>query len=97
MPFFVNKGTFHVKGYSPDGDSVRFKATDPSHWGLLDGPSHLSSNSKKHVQLRLEGIDTLETHFSAPDAVRMRYTRRNGRSSANASWMESQTASRSSG
>jgi hypothetical protein len=25
MPFVVIKGTFHIEGYSPDGDSVRFK------------------------------------------------------------------------
>jgi hypothetical protein len=26
MPFVMIKGTFHIKGYSPDGDSIRFKA-----------------------------------------------------------------------
>ena len=28
----VIAGTFHVKGFSPDGDSIRFQATDQSHW-----------------------------------------------------------------
>jgi len=28
MPFVVIQGTFHVKDYAPDGDSVRFKADD---------------------------------------------------------------------
>lgn len=62
MPFYVIRGTFHVKGYSPDGDSIRFKADDESNWDRLDGPPP-RLNSRKHAQLRLEAIDTLETHF----------------------------------
>lgn len=66
MGFRVIKGTFHVVGYSPDGDSLRFMAANEDNWDLLGGPPQLAINSKKHVQLRLEAIDTLETHFSAP-------------------------------
>lgn len=62
MPFILIKGTFHVKGYSPDGDSVRFKAKKLANWDQLDGPP-IEYNAKKHAQLRIEGIDTLETHF----------------------------------
>jgi endonuclease YncB( thermonuclease family) len=62
MPFHVIRGTFHVKGYSPDGDSIRFHANNVSNWGLLSGPP-AKRNGKDHVQLRLEAIDTLETHF----------------------------------
>jgi hypothetical protein len=62
MGFRLIKGTFHVTGYSPDGDSVRFRADDESKWHLL-GSGPLQMNSQKHVQLRLEAIDTLETHF----------------------------------
>jgi endonuclease YncB( thermonuclease family) len=65
MGFHLIKGTFHAAGYSPDGDSIRFRAENEANWNLL-GPGRLSINSKKDVQLRLEGIDTLETHFSAP-------------------------------
>ncbi len=64
MGFHLIKGTFHVTGYSPDGDSIRFRAENEANWNLL-GPGRLTINSKKDVQLRLEGIDTLETHFSA--------------------------------
>lgn len=64
MPFQIIKGTFHVKGYSPDGDSIRFLADDVTNWDLLDGPPP-RRNAKDHVQLRLEAIDTLETHFQA--------------------------------
>jgi len=62
MPFHIIRGTFHVKGYSPDGDSIRFKADNKSHWELLSGPP-AKLNGHDHAQLRLEAIDTLETHF----------------------------------
>jgi hypothetical protein len=62
MPFIVIKGTFHVVGFSPDGDSIRFKALDQASWGALEGiPVRL--NAKGMAQLRIEAIDTLETHF----------------------------------
>jgi endonuclease YncB( thermonuclease family) len=62
MPFVAISGTFHVKGYSPDGDSIRFKANNPANWSRLTGPSP-KLNGQEHAQLRLEAIDTLETHF----------------------------------
>jgi endonuclease YncB( thermonuclease family) len=62
MPFYVIKGTFHIKGYSPDGDSIRFKANKEENWRLLSG-SAVELNARGHAQLRLEAIDTLETHF----------------------------------
>jgi endonuclease YncB( thermonuclease family) len=62
MPFRVIRGTFHVLGYSPDGDSVRFAAEGENRWNLLAGPP-VRLNGKRHAQLRLEAIDTLETHF----------------------------------
>jgi len=62
MPFTLIKGTFHVKGYCPDGDSIRFKAFDPAIWSKLYGPP-VGLNSGGHAQLRMEAIDALETHF----------------------------------
>jgi hypothetical protein len=62
MPFFVIKGTFHIEGYSPDGDSVRFKADNKANWAKLSGPP-ADLNAREHVQLRFEAIDTLETHY----------------------------------
>ncbi len=64
MPFYAIPGTYHVKGLSPDGDSIRFKATNPDHWDLLDGPA-VRVDSKQRAQLRLEAIDALETHYRA--------------------------------
>ena len=62
MPLHLIKGTFHVVGYSPDGDSIRFQADDRENWRLLDGPP-VELNARGHAQLRIEAIDTLETHY----------------------------------
>jgi endonuclease YncB( thermonuclease family) len=62
MPFRIIRGTFHVKGYPPEGDSLRFKATNEANWGLLDGPTP-QRNGSGHARLRLEAIDTLETRY----------------------------------
>ncbi|MGI0481721.1 hypothetical protein ACN4EE_13135 [Geminocystis sp. CENA526] len=62
MSFTLIKGTFHAVGYSPDGDSIRFKAYNPENWSKLIGiPPQL--NEFNHVQIRLIGMDSLETHF----------------------------------
>lgn len=61
MPFILIKGTFHVVGYSPDGDSIKFKADNLMNWKKIAGTPKL--NKKEHVQLRLEAIDALETHY----------------------------------
>ncbi|HYZ33807.1 MAG TPA: hypothetical protein VE684_16170 [Crenalkalicoccus sp.] len=67
MPFTLIKGSYHVTGYAPDGDSIRFAPDDPT---LLDGltgpPAEL--NAKLHTQLRIEAIDALETHYRPPGA-----------------------------
>lgn len=63
MPFTIISGSFHVVGYSPDGDSIRFQADNVSHLFDLDG-SDPRVNARGHAQLRIEGIDTLETHFN---------------------------------
>lgn len=60
--FKIIKGKFHVKGYQPDGDSIRFEADNPAHWDAFQWDS---ANKKKAVkkQLRIEAIDALETHY----------------------------------
>ena len=65
MPFTLIKGTYHVLNYSPDGDSIRFMPTDPALLQGLSGPI-AKINGRGHVQLRIEAIDTLETHYSPP-------------------------------
>lgn len=61
-------GTFQVKGSSPDGDSVRFKADNTDHWSKLDGPRVRLAKTGS-AQLRFEGIDALETHYRAGRTV----------------------------
>ncbi|MCB9639790.1 MAG: thermonuclease family protein [Myxococcales bacterium] len=62
MSMIVIKGTFHVKGYSPDGDSIKFKARDAALWKNIRG-GYVKKNWWGHVQLRIEGMDAPETHF----------------------------------
>jgi len=65
MPFKVIKGSFHVANYSPDGDSIRFRPDDSGLVYDLAG-SKPRFNARNHVQLRIEGIDSLETHYTPP-------------------------------
>lgn len=66
MPFTLIKGTFQVVSYSPDGDSIRFHPGDPALvLGLVNG-DRARLNMRGDVQLRIEAIDTLETHFTPP-------------------------------
>lgn len=62
MPFISIKGTFHVVNYAPDGDTVRFAPENESAMSSLSGVFP-KFNKRRHVSLRLEGIDTLETHY----------------------------------
>ena len=62
MPFNLIKGTFHVQGYQPDGDTIRFRANDNRNWELLGGPP-VRLNRRSHASLRFEAIDALETHY----------------------------------
>lgn len=55
-------GTFHVKGFQPDGDSIRFQANKPEHWDFFTWASEADKLSKKK-QLRVEAIDAMETHY----------------------------------
>ena len=60
----VIAGTFHVKGFSPDGDSIRFQARDQSHWDFFTWKGDAAKKKDdKRKQLRVESIDALETHY----------------------------------
>lgn len=60
----VIAGTFHVKGFSPDGDSIRFQAKDSSHWEFFTWKGDAAAKKDdKRKQLRVESIDALETHY----------------------------------
>ncbi len=72
--YTIIKGAFVIKGYDPDGDSVRFIADNIKDWDGLENAKYLKKqfldtksnqnqddlNKKNSVQLRFEGIDTPE-------------------------------------
>ena len=63
------KGSFHVVGFSPDDDSLMFKANNDRHWAKVqttyaDIFAERLTQADGAVQLRLQGIDALETHYS---------------------------------
>jgi endonuclease YncB( thermonuclease family) len=69
MPFYLIKGSFHVTGYQPDGDSVKFAPENPALLKKLTTdqrkPGIVKINKKGHIQLRIEAIDAPETHYLA--------------------------------
>jgi hypothetical protein len=71
MKYTLIKGTFHVVGYSPDGDSLMFKANNRARWDKLSTDHSETLQAKLDqeqgaLQLRLQGIDALETHYTPP-------------------------------
>lgn len=75
MPVLILRGTYHVKGREPDGDSIAFMADDPTLWDQFvwkDQRRKPRPGRNKPVQLRIEAIDALETHYegySQPKAI----------------------------
>lgn len=74
MDYYLIKGHFHVVGYSPDGDSLMFEAKNKKHWKKITSAHHelFEEKLKKGngvVQLRLQGIDALETHYSPSNLI----------------------------
>jgi endonuclease YncB( thermonuclease family) len=68
MDYYLIKGHFHVVGYSPDGDSLMFEASDAKNWDkILTQHREIFDDKLEEkggsVQLRLQGIDALETHY----------------------------------
>jgi endonuclease YncB( thermonuclease family) len=61
MPMTLIQGNFRVVKAAPDGDSIRFYPNNPKLWEKL--PTRVSTNKSGGAQLRLDSIDTLETHF----------------------------------
>jgi hypothetical protein len=74
MNYTLIKGSFHVVGQSPDGDSLKFRAANAMLWDCIPTENReiFIKNFKENagvVQLRLEGIDALETHYTPPKPV----------------------------
>ena len=66
MAMFLIAGRFRVMGAQPDGDSIRFTPNDPAQWDLITGPNKVKRNASGAAQLRMDAIDTLETHYGSP-------------------------------
>ncbi|MBX3575352.1 MAG: hypothetical protein KF694_23645 [Mesorhizobium sp.] len=66
MPSKLIKGTYHVKNRSPDGDSIAFQANNTANWDFFNwsrGFRKPTPEKNRPIQLRIEGIDSLETHY----------------------------------
>ncbi len=68
MPLTLITGTYRVVGASPDGDSVRFYPHDPQ--AFRRAGITVKANRAGGVQLRLDAIDALETHYTPPHGSR---------------------------
>jgi endonuclease YncB( thermonuclease family) len=64
MPMLCLAGTFQILSTEPDGDSIRFYPDDPATWDRVPGANAVRTNAGGGAQLRLDGIDALETHYS---------------------------------
>jgi hypothetical protein len=62
MPLNIIKGSFRILHSEPDGDSLHFVATDPQAFTKLHLPALVHRDGG--VQLRLDAIDALETHYT---------------------------------
>ncbi|BAZ39852.1 hypothetical protein NIES4101_58090 [Calothrix sp. NIES-4101] len=62
MPMTLIQGRFRIAQTAPDGDSIRFYANNPELWKKIS--QSIRTNKAGGVQLRLDAIDALETHFS---------------------------------
>jgi endonuclease YncB( thermonuclease family) len=69
MPMLCLAGTYRVIATEPDGDSIRFYPDDPAQWERVPGPHAVQTNATGGAQLRLDGIDALETHYGARGSV----------------------------
>jgi endonuclease YncB( thermonuclease family) len=69
MPMLCLAGTFRILNTEPDGDSIRFYADDPAGWQRVPGPNAVRTNTGGGAQLRLDGIDALETHYAPRGAA----------------------------
>ncbi len=68
MPFTLISGEFVPKAGRPDGDSIRFRPDDPTPLFSLPRrgrPPRISSRNGT-IQLRFEGIDTMESRAAKP-------------------------------
>lgn len=66
MPYLIVKGTFHIIGKQPDGDTIAFRPENPEKWLKKAGMRIPDINRAGDVSLRFEAIDAPETHYKVP-------------------------------
>lgn len=68
MPFTLTAGEFAPEAGRPDGDSMRFRPDDPTPLFLLPrrGRPPKVNSQNGTIQLRFEGIDTMESRAADP-------------------------------
>ncbi|MCG8672126.1 MAG: hypothetical protein MI867_22160 [Pseudomonadales bacterium] len=68
MPFKVIKGEFVPEAGRPDGDSMRFRPDDPAPLFMLRRRGRAPRVNERNgtIQLRFEGIDTMESKAALP-------------------------------
>lgn len=67
MPYLLIEGEYRIIGGAPDGDSIRFYPRRTARWEQLEALSkthRIRQNKDGGVQLRLDAIDALETHYT---------------------------------
>ncbi|MEW2136314.1 nuclease [Streptomyces sp. NPDC005409] len=65
MSMLLIRGSFRVNGGAkPDGDTLPFIPEDPGDWKLVGGRAPIVPKADGRAGVRLEGVDTLETHYS---------------------------------
>ncbi len=65
MPMTLIEGNYEILRAAPDGDSVKFyPKRGKEDWKLIRTGRAVQSNKRGGAQLRLDGIDALETHYN---------------------------------
>ena len=62
MPLTLIKGQYRILNAAPDGDSIRFYPDDRQ--AFQKARLNVRTNKSGGAQLRLDGIDSLETHYT---------------------------------
>lgn len=70
MSMLLIRGSFRVSAKAePDGDTVPFVPDDVGEWKLVPGCDKILPEADGHANIRLEGIDALETHYGRHPSV----------------------------
>ncbi|MGW7437888.1 thermonuclease family protein [Streptomyces sp. NPDC054849] len=65
MSMLLIRGSFRVNGGSkPDGDTIPFIPDNVEDWKLVPGCTGIRPKADGRAGVRLEGVDTLETHYT---------------------------------